>query len=89
MVEIGGPGVERSHGELEEDGDEEEEEADTLAGLIFKIAGRVPARGEIIRHASGLEFEIIESDPRRVKKLRISTANVARPGDETADDGSG
>lgn len=52
--------------------DEEEEEADTLAGLIFKMAGRVPARGEIIRHKSGLEFEILESDPRRVKRLRIT-----------------
>ncbi len=52
--------------------DEEEEEADTLAGLVFKLAGRVPARGEIIRHDSGIEFEILESDPRRVKRLRIT-----------------
>jgi CBS domain containing-hemolysin-like protein len=52
--------------------DEDEEEADTLAGLVFKMAGRVPARGEIIRHDSGLEFEILESDPRRVKRLRIT-----------------
>ena len=52
--------------------DEDEETADTLAGLVFKMAGRVPARGEIIRHQSGLEFEIIESDPRRVKRLRIT-----------------
>ena len=53
--------------------DDEEEEVDTLAGLIFKMAGRVPARGEIIRHSSGLEFEILESDPHRVKRLRITT----------------
>ncbi|MBC8036445.1 MAG: HlyC/CorC family transporter [Rhizobiales bacterium] len=52
--------------------DEDEESADTLAGLVFKMAGRVPARGEIIRHGSGLEFEILESDPRRVKRLRIT-----------------
>jgi CBS domain containing-hemolysin-like protein len=52
--------------------DEDEETADTLAGLVFKMAGRVPARGEIIRHVSGLEFEILESDPRRVKRLRIT-----------------
>jgi CBS domain containing-hemolysin-like protein len=50
----------------------DEEEADTLAGLIFKMAGRVPPRGEIVRHDSGLEFEIVESDPRRVKRLRIT-----------------
>jgi len=56
--------------------DEDEEEADTLAGLVFKIAGRVPARGEIIRHASGLEFEILESDPRRVRRVRINTAGL-------------
>ena len=56
--------------------DEDEEEADTLAGLVFKIAGRVPTRGEIIKHESGLEFEILESDPRRVKRLRINARNL-------------
>ncbi|MGH6906518.1 MAG: hemolysin family protein [Aestuariivirga sp.] len=55
--------------------DEDDEETDTLAGLIFKMAGRVPARGEIIRHENGLEFEILESDPRRVKRLRIAAKN--------------
>ncbi len=67
--------------------EDEEEEADTLAGLIFKIAGRVPARGEIIRHGSGLEFEILDSDPRRVKRVRINARNVenasAEPEGET------
>jgi CBS domain containing-hemolysin-like protein len=58
--------------------DDEEEEADTLAGLVFKIAGRVPTRGEIIRHSSGLEFEILDSDPRRVKRVRINARNVQR-----------
>jgi CBS domain containing-hemolysin-like protein len=69
--------------------DDEEEEADTLAGLIFKIAGRVPARGEIIRHGSGLEFEILDSDPRRVKKLKVDVKNVRLPSDEAAEDASG
>ena len=46
--------------------DDQEDEADTLGGLVFEMAGRVPARGEIIKHESGLEFEILESDPRRV-----------------------
>lgn len=67
--------------------EDEEEEADTLAGLIFKIAGRVPTRGEIIRHDSGLEFEIIDSDPRRVKRVRINARNVSIPREETALDG--
>lgn len=66
--------------------EDEEEEADTLAGLIFKIAGRVPARGEIIRHESGLEFEILDSDPRRVKRVRINTRMASRPGFEADTD---
>lgn len=70
--------------------EDEEEEADTLAGLIFKIAGRVPTRGEIIRHESGLEFEILESDPRRVKRVRINARNVRSPsGDAMGDNTAG
>jgi CBS domain containing-hemolysin-like protein len=53
---------------------EEEEDIDTLGGLVFAIVGRVPARGELIRHASGLEFEVLDADPRRVKKLKIHDA---------------
>jgi CBS domain containing-hemolysin-like protein len=68
--------------------EDEEEEADTLAGLIFKIAGRVPTRGEIIRHTSGLEFEILDSDPRRVKRVRINARNVSAPSDEPAGESS-
>jgi len=62
--------------------DEDDEETDTLAGLVFKIAGRVPTRGEIVRHPNGLEFEILESDPRRVKKVRINAKNLIVPADE-------
>jgi len=51
--------------------DEEHEEADTLGGLVSYIAGRVPARGEIVKHDSGLEFEIIDADPRRIMRLRV------------------
>ncbi len=54
---------------------EEEEEIDTLGGLVFAIVGRVPTRGEIVRHATGVEFEVLDADPRRVKKLRIHPAN--------------
>ena len=50
---------------------EEKEASDTLAGLIFFLASRIPVRGEIISHSSGIEFEIVEADPRRVKHLRI------------------
>ena len=51
--------------------DEQRDEVETLAGLIFGIAGRIARPGEIIRHASGLEFEILDADPRRLKSVRI------------------
>ena len=47
------------------------EEIDTFGGLVFILAGRVPVRGEIVPHPDGMEFEIVEADPRRVKKLRL------------------
>ena len=47
------------------------EEIDTFGGLVFILAGRVPVRGEIVPHPHGMEFEIIEADPRRVKKIRL------------------
>ena len=50
---------------------EEAEDIDTLGGLVFSIVGRVPARGELIRHSSGTEFEVLDADPRRIKKLRV------------------
>jgi magnesium and cobalt transporter len=50
---------------------EEREEVDTLGGLVFSLAGRVPARGEIIAHQSGMTFEVVDADPRRVNVLRI------------------
>ena len=49
----------------------ENEEVDTLGGLVASVLGRVPARGEIVSHPAGVEFEVLEADPRRVKKLRI------------------
>ncbi|MCT4553981.1 MAG: hemolysin family protein [Pelagimonas sp.] len=47
------------------------EEIDTLGGLVFMLAGRVPARGEIVRHPAGPEFEVVDADPRRIKRLRV------------------
>jgi len=44
---------------------------DTLGGLVFSLVGRVPARGELVGHPSGVEFEILDADPRRIKKLKI------------------
>lgn len=50
---------------------EEEADIDTLGGLVVNLVGRMPARGEFVRHASGIEFEVLDADPRRVKKLKI------------------
>ena len=50
---------------------EDEEEIDTLGGLVFMLAGRVPARGEVVPHPAGVEFEIVDADPRRIKRLRV------------------
>jgi len=48
-----------------------EDEIDTLGGLVVALAGRVPARGELITHPAGLEIEVVDADPRRVKRLYI------------------
>jgi len=56
--------------------EEREEDIDTLGGLVFYLAGHVPARGEIIKHSSGVVFEILEVDPRKVKKIRIKQLNL-------------
>ncbi|MBT8459663.1 MAG: HlyC/CorC family transporter [Boseongicola sp.] len=50
---------------------EMEEEIDTLGGLVFMLAGRVPARGEVVKHPGGIDFEVVDADPRRIKRLRV------------------
>jgi len=62
---------------------DEEDDVDTLGGLIFTLAGRVPERGEIIRHASGVEFEVVDADSRRVKRVRVADTRrkPAQPSD--------
>ena len=50
---------------------ERDEEIDTLGGLIFELAGRVPVVGEVIAHDAGLDFEIMDADPRRVRRIRV------------------
>jgi CBS domain containing-hemolysin-like protein len=60
---------------------DDEEEIDTIGGLIVTLAGHVPTSGEIIRHPSGVEFEILGADERRVRRVR-----VAVPSEEAEDD---
>jgi CBS domain containing-hemolysin-like protein len=62
--------------------EDQEDEADTLAGLIFEMGGRIPSRGEVVKHASGLEFEIMDSDPRMVKRVRILVKKPEPSADE-------
>lgn len=56
---------------------DDEEDVETLGGLISALAGRVPLRGEIIAHSAGLEFEILDADARKIRKLRIRPVSNA------------
>ena len=49
----------------------EDDDIDTIGGLVVFLAGRVPVRGEIIRHPEGGEFEVLEADPRRIRRLKM------------------
>jgi len=51
--------------------EEEREEVDTLGGLVNLLAGHVPSRGEVIVHSAGVEFEVLDADPRRIHRLCI------------------
>jgi len=51
--------------------DDEREDIDTLGGLVFSLTGHVPIRGELVRHPAGVEFQVIDADPRRIKRVRI------------------
>lgn len=66
---------------------EHQDEVDTLGGLVFTLLGRVPLRGELVPHPSGIEFEVLEADARRITKLKIHLHKVetARPASRQAD----
>ena len=50
--------------------EERDADIDTVGGLVFTLAGRVPARGEVIGHPSGMEFRVLDADARRIRRLR-------------------
>jgi len=52
------------------------EDIDTVGGLVFGLIGRIPVRGELIAMPGGYEFEILDADPRRIKRLRITRRQV-------------
>ncbi|HEX6957033.1 MAG TPA: hemolysin family protein [Ferrovibrio sp.] len=62
---------------------EEDEEVDTVGGLIVAHIGRVPQRGELIEHPAGLAFEVVDADPRRIKRVRVRRLPPGQP--DTAD----
>ena len=53
---------------------ERDADIDTVGGLVLTLAGHVPARGEVIGHPSGMEFRVLEADPRRIRRLRVRRA---------------
>ena len=59
--------------------DEEREATDTLGGLVISLAGHVPARGEPVKHPNGIEFEVLDGDPRRVRQLRLRGVPAPAP----------
>lgn len=63
--------------------EDHEEEVDTVGGLVGTLAGRVPQRGEVVTHPAGYEFEVIDADPRRIKRVRVR--RLERPTDTDAD----
>jgi magnesium and cobalt transporter len=60
---------------------EDDQDIDTLGGLVYLRAGRVPSRGEVVAHESGAEFEVVDAEPRRIKRLRLRLPGAvpARP----------
>ena len=57
--------------------EDEDDDIDTIGGLVFLRTGRVPAVGEIVTHESGVDFEIVDADPRRLKRLRVRLPQAA------------
>lgn len=55
-----------------------EDEFDTAAGLAVALAARLPQRGEILPHPAGFDVEIVDADPRRVKRIRVKPASEAQ-----------
>jgi magnesium and cobalt transporter len=61
--------------------DERDADIETVGGLVFNLAGQVPAKGEIIQHPSGIEFLVLEADARRIRRLRARRAAAAEIGE--------
>ena len=68
---------------------EQVDEVDTLGGLIFSALGRIPVRGELVQALPGFEFHILDADPRRIKRVRITRKRHALRRRPTKAEGEG
>jgi magnesium and cobalt transporter len=59
--------------------DERDADIETVGGLVFNLAGRVPTKGEIIAHPSGIEFLVLDADARRIRRLRVRKTVAEAP----------
>ncbi len=50
----------------------DKEDIDTVGGLVFNLIGKIPSRGQVISHKSGLEFTILDADTRKIKRLLVN-----------------
>lgn len=64
--------------------DDLDEDVDTMGGLVFMLAGRVPSRGEVVCHPHGHEIEVLDADARKVTRVRVRLTS-ARPGERAAE----
>ncbi|MBV6656460.1 MAG: HlyC/CorC family transporter [Devosiaceae bacterium] len=70
--------VQMIFGDLIKVDEEDAEEIDTVGGLVFNALGRIPVRGELIDALEGLDVEVTDADPRRIKRLKIYPAGLRR-----------
>jgi CBS domain containing-hemolysin-like protein len=63
--------------------EERERDINTLGGLVMSLTERVPTRGELVTHGSGITFEVVDADPRRIKRLRVRVPSGASSGPPT------
>jgi CBS domain containing-hemolysin-like protein len=61
----------------------DEDEVDTLGGLVFLLAGHIPAKGECVLHSSGWRLEAVDSDPRKILRLRLHAPEPVSEAPET------
>ncbi len=64
--------------------DEREADIDTVGGLVFTLAGRVPARGEVLSHPSGCEFRVLDADARHIRRVRVRRVPADQKGQQAA-----